>query len=82
MCFPPKLDELIEMLGRRPQNMLHIAATRIARPYRVIPIRQSNLSAMPFTKFHDYFGLCIESVHMARIMIFRICNKPNPIEPN
>jgi hypothetical protein len=81
MRFSPKLNELIEILGRRLQDVLHIAATRIAGPYRVVPICQSNFSVGPIAKFHNYFRLRIESMHMARLMIFRIREKPNAIEP-
>ena len=70
------------MLYRNQQDVLHIAPARVSWSYRIAPIRPRNLAHGSIAKLHDYFNLCIKSVHMARIMIFRIRNKPNPIEPN
>jgi hypothetical protein len=81
MCFSPKLDELIKMFSRRLQDVLHIAATRIARPYRVVPIGQCDFSVRPVAEFHDDLSLSIKSVHVTGLMVLRVGYKTNTIKP-
>ena len=62
--------------------MLYIAPACIAGTNSIDPTRLRNLSARPLTEIDNYFGLCVKPMHVTRLMIFRIGNKSNPIEPN
>ena len=64
------------------QDVLHIAAARIAGPYSIASIRPRNLFLRFDVEFHDNFSLRIESMHVAGLMIFRVRDKPYAIEPN
>jgi hypothetical protein len=46
MCFAPKLDELIKVLRRYLNDVLHIASACISRPNCVISVCQCNLFHM------------------------------------
>src|ERR1035437_6023354 len=71
MCFPPKLDELVEMLCRYLQDVLYIAAARISGPYSIASIRTRNLLLRFVAEFHHDFSLRIESMHVAGLMILK-----------
>jgi hypothetical protein len=82
MRLLPKLNEFVEMLRGYLQDMLYVAATGVSWPYGIAAACLSNFSARAAAKFYDNLSLCIEPVHMARLVVFRIRNKSNTVKPN
>jgi hypothetical protein len=80
MCPLPKPDKLIKMLGRQLQNVLYIASSCIAGAYGIASVRQRNLPPRCVAKLHNHLNLGIKPVNMARLMIFRIRDKPYTVE--
>ena len=70
------------MLCRYLQDVLYIAAARISGPYSIASIRTRNLLLRFVAEFHHDFSLRIESMHVAGLMILKVRDKPNTIEPN
>lgn len=62
------------------QDVLHVAAARIARSNRVRTASQGHLSCS-LTKFYYRLDLGVKSMHMNRLVILRVCNKSNTVEP-
>jgi len=70
------------MHRRNLQDVPNITMACIAGSHGIGSIRSRYLSLWPVAKFHNHLSLGIESMHVAGLMIFRICYKPNPVEPN
>jgi len=68
--------------GSNLQNMPHITAARIAGAHGVGSIRACYLLLKPLAEFYDDLNLGIESMHVARLMIFGVSDKPDAIETN
>jgi hypothetical protein len=80
MCFSPKPNQLVKIGCRDLQDVFHIGATCIPRSNRVGAVSQSDLSSA-FPKFNNGFDLGIKPVDMNRLVILRIRDKSNSIEP-
>ena len=70
------------MLRCYQQDVLHVAAARISWSHSITSVRLCNLSPGFIAKFHDHFNLGIEPMYMMRLVVFRIRDKSNSVEPN
>src|ERR1035437_5892007 len=80
MYVLPKCNEFAEVLRHDPQYVLHIAPFGTSRPCSVPSISQCN-RFVSLTKFHDGLRLRLESMHMAGLVVLRICEEANAVEP-
>jgi hypothetical protein len=80
MSVLPKGNEFIEVLGYNPQHVPHIVTPSITRSHRVHSIHERHNSLRP-AKLRNHFCLRVEPVHVARLVIVRIREETNAIEP-
>ena len=79
MRILPKFHQFIEVLGGYQQDVFYVAAAGIPGANSVPPIGKRDRSFGSVVKSDNRFYFCIESVHMARLVVFRIGNKSNPV---
>jgi hypothetical protein len=75
----PQCREFIEVLCRRPQNLLNVRPFRIRWPDRVVAIRQGGRPVEE--QIDNRLSLASEAVNMTRRMIVRISDEPNASNP-
>lgn len=81
MCVFPKFHQYIEMVRRNLQNMLHVTAAGTRGPNRIRAIGQCNFSC-GFTQCDNHFRLRVKPMHVDRLVILRVSDKSNALEPN
>ena len=68
------------MRGCHTQNVFYIASARVGGSNRVRAGGQSHLSR-GLTEFYYNLNFGIESMHMNRLVILRVSDKSNSVEP-
>jgi hypothetical protein len=82
MSILPKFDQFVEVFSRGIEDAPHIAATGISRPHGIGPAGSGHGFSRFIGKLDDDLSFRIESVHMARLVILEIRDKPDTVEPN
>jgi len=67
------------MFRGRFQDRPYVAALRVGRTKAIGPVGESDIPIDP--KVDDDFGFASESVDMARLMVLRVGNEPDFVEP-
>jgi hypothetical protein len=70
------------MRSSNPYDVLNIGLPCVTGPNPVSAICQFNFIDRVSPKFHDRLRLCVKPVNMRRLVVLRISEKANSIEPN
>ena len=76
----PKLNQFFEIPRRNRQYMAHTRHANVARPDGIPSVSQGDSAV--HSKIDDHLSLCIETMHMAGLMVHRVGGKSDAVETN